>query len=231
VPDSRALARLAALTAFIVSVALALWLLDAEVLVVVLVMAVAFGIAWTVEWLAGQPERPPRSAAAPEPGGPEPLVPAAPSPESAPVPSPLSVPSAESERTLAPAPEPPAGEGPLREVEEEPAAAPPPPPERPSLRRLPRLRPLPAPPSRPRSRTPPGVVDLSTRMTSQPRHWNLWNLERLARDELHGDPVRLEALSYLFVHLRLFASPDGSLPTEFDGLVRESFGDLLEHRR
>jgi len=72
------------------------------------------------------------------------------------------------------------------------------------------------------------VIDLRTRVTAQPRRWNLWDLERRARDEAQRDPVRYEEWSYLFVHLRQFATPDGSLPTEFDSLVRESFGDLLE---
>jgi hypothetical protein len=79
---------------------------------------------------------------------------------------------------------------------------------------------------------PTGVVDLRTRVTAQPRQLNLWDLERLAREELQREhPDRFEALSYLFVHLRQFATPDGSLPVEFDALVRESFGDLLEQRR
>jgi hypothetical protein len=101
------------------------------------------------------------------------------------------------------------------------------------------LRPVPASPppasARAASRTPvrpaaaaTGVVDLRTRVTSQPRRWNLWDLERRARDEAQRDPVRYEEWSYLFVHLRQFATPDGSLPTEFDGLVRESFGELLD---
>ena len=74
-----------------------------------------------------------------------------------------------------------------------------------------------------------GVVDLRTRVTAQPRRWNLWDLERRARDEAQRDPIRYEEWSFLFVHLRQFATPDGSLPTEFDALVRESFGELLEH--
>jgi hypothetical protein len=35
-------------------------------------------------------------------------------------------------------------------------------------------------------------------------------------------------LSYLFLHLRRFANADGVLPAEFDGLVRDAFGGLLE---
>ena len=29
------------------------------------------------------------------------------------------------------------------------------------------------------------------------------------------------------MYLREFAGPDGMLPTDFDGLVRDAFGDLL----
>ncbi len=61
-----------------------------------------------------------------------------------------------------------------------------------------------------------------------PRQWNLWELERLARAAAHGSPQRSQEWAYLFVHLRRYATPDGTLPPEFDGLVRESFGELLE---
>jgi hypothetical protein len=101
----------------------------------------------------------------------------------------------------------------------------------------PALRPVPAPPPRPAPEQQPvrpaaaasDVVDLRTRVTAQPRRWNLWDLERRARDEAQRNPLRYEEWTYLFVHLRQFATPDGSLPTEFDELVRESFGELLEH--
>jgi magnesium chelatase family protein len=101
----------------------------------------------------------------------------------------------------------------------------------------PALRPVPAPPPRPAPEQLPvrpaaaasDVVDLRTRVTAQPRRWNLWDLERRARDEAQRNPLRYEEWTYLFVHLRQFATPDGSLPTEFDELVRESFGELLEH--
>ncbi len=56
--------------------------------------------------------------------------------------------------------------------------------------------------------------------------WNLWELEKLARDRAL-DPMRELELSALLVHLRDYAAADGLLPTEFDPLVRESFGDLL----
>jgi hypothetical protein len=59
------------------------------------------------------------------------------------------------------------------------------------------------------------------------REWNIWDLERLARQEA-GDVPRDEVWSALFTHLRPFANADGVLPKEFDDLVRESFGQLIE---
>jgi hypothetical protein len=59
------------------------------------------------------------------------------------------------------------------------------------------------------------------------REWNLWDLERLARERA-GNAQRDEEWSALFTHLRVFANADGTLPKEFDGLVRESFGELIE---
>lgn len=59
------------------------------------------------------------------------------------------------------------------------------------------------------------------------REWNLWDLERRAREQA-GDALRDEEWSALFTHLRAYASADGVLPKEFDDLVRESFGLLIE---
>ena len=59
------------------------------------------------------------------------------------------------------------------------------------------------------------------------REWNIWDLERLARQEA-GDVPRDEEWSALFTHLRSFANADGVLPKEFDHLVRASFGQLIE---
>ncbi len=64
----------------------------------------------------------------------------------------------------------------------------------------------------------------------QPQEWNVWEIERLARERSGADPVRDEEWGYLLVYLREFASPDGLLPTEFDALVRESFGELVAGR-
>lgn len=55
--------------------------------------------------------------------------------------------------------------------------------------------------------------------------WNLWELERLA-EELDGGP-QAEERTLLLLHLREFADSSGGLPPEFDGLVRDAFGDAL----
>jgi len=57
----------------------------------------------------------------------------------------------------------------------------------------------------------------------QPVQWNIWNLERVAREQA-GDN---DELGFIVTYLRDYANPDGLLPTNFDSLVRESFGDLL----
>ncbi|MBD0291547.1 MAG: hypothetical protein ICV74_09850 [Thermoleophilia bacterium] len=89
----------------------------------------------------------------------------------------------------------------------------------------------PAPPERPvpPPTVPPGgrVVPLRER-SREPRQWNLWELERLVRAEARRAPARADEWSYLVLHLRPFADAGGALPREFDGLVRESFGTLLE---
>jgi len=60
-----------------------------------------------------------------------------------------------------------------------------------------------------------------------PREWNLWELERRARDYA-GNAACDEEWTALFVHLRRFADTGGQLPEEFDGLVRESFAELIQ---
>jgi hypothetical protein len=87
-----------------------------------------------------------------------------------------------------------------------PAAPPPPPPE-----------PEPEPEPEQSYREPP--ID--------PREWNLWELERVARDHATDDLAKNEERAYLLIYLREFAGPDGTLPLDFDGLVRDAFGDLL----
>jgi hypothetical protein len=58
------------------------------------------------------------------------------------------------------------------------------------------------------------------------REWNLWALQRAVRDA-PGEEQR-EEWPALLIHLREFANADGDLPAEFDTLVRESFGRVLD---
>jgi hypothetical protein len=59
-----------------------------------------------------------------------------------------------------------------------------------------------------------------------PQQWNLWDLERRAREQA-GEAARDEEWIALFVHLRQFANAKGVLPMEFDDLVRDSFAELI----
>jgi hypothetical protein len=68
---------------------------------------------------------------------------------------------------------------------------------------------------------PPAAIPLGA------SSWNVWELERLARARAGGDVARDEEWGFLLVYLRDFADPDGNLPSDFDGLVRESFAELL----
>jgi hypothetical protein len=182
------------------------------------------------------PELPPEPQPAAPIAPPAPVLPAVPAEAAAPLAEPASEPVPEPAPdpapVAAPAPEP-APVEPFAPEPSAPAPEPAPEPPRPVLRPVPPPAPAPAPvapaaqPVQPAAAA--GVVDLRTRVTVQPRRWNLWDLERRARDEAQRDPLRYEEWSYLFVHLRQFATPDGSLPVEFDDLVRESFGELLEH--
>jgi hypothetical protein len=92
-----------------------------------------------------------------------------------------------------------------------------------------RIAAVPSPRSEPEAeREPvPGRVVAFTPANEGPREWNLWELERAARDHASDDVVRNEERSYLLMYLREFAGPDGILPTDFDGLVRDAFGDVL----
>ena len=88
---------------------------------------------------------------------------------------------------------------------------------------------VPTPPPPPRAPEPaplPSVVPLVSR-DSRPREWNLWELERLTREVGGRDPAVDEERTYLLMYLREFANADGALPADFDGLVRDSFGDLI----
>jgi hypothetical protein len=57
------------------------------------------------------------------------------------------------------------------------------------------------------------------------REWSVWDLQRIVRDR--PDDPRQEEWAALVLMLRDYARADGTLPPEFDELVRESFGALL----
>jgi hypothetical protein len=93
------------------------------------------------------------------------------------------------------------------------------------VRRVTERRPV-APPPPPPPSPPPEPVDVAA---EPPREWNLWELQRAARDTPEDE--RREEWSAILIHLREFANADGDLPIEFDGLVRESFAVLLAAER
>jgi outer membrane biosynthesis protein TonB len=105
------------------------------------------------------------------------------------------------------------------------AAAPPPPEPQPE----PEAEPEPEPEAEPEPEREPEPVPSVAYLpiSSTPREWNLWELERAARDHATGDVVQNEERTYLLMYLREFAGPDGTLPADFDSLVRDAFGDVL----
>jgi hypothetical protein len=137
----------------------------------------------------------------------------------------------ESEPIPVPAPPAVATAPPEPEPEPEPAPAAPEPAVTKRPLELPGLEqpppPQPAQPSRTRFLRPRQPVAPQPPPPPPPREWNLWDLERKAREQA-GNAPRDEEWSALFTHLRVFANADGMLPKEFDGLVRESFGTLIE---
>lgn len=184
------------------------------------------------------PEPQPEPALEPEPEpepAPEPEPEPAPQPEPEPEPEPLPEPEPEVAAEAPLAAETAVVPEPVQEVEPEPVPEPEPEPdpepepERPPLAVAPPLPPEPEPEPEPEPvPTPaaPTVVALDSRREG-PREWNLWELERLAREEAGKDTARDEERTFLLMYLREFADPDGILPVDFDGLVRDSFGDLL----
>lgn len=80
------------------------------------------------------------------------------------------------------------------------------------------------PPVEPEAAVPPGPPSA---FPDSAREWNVWELERLARRLGGRDAARDEEWGFLLVYLREFANPEGSLPADFDALVRESFPELI----
>lgn len=100
------------------------------------------------------------------------------------------------------------------------ASGPPPVQDPPARKREPRPEPEPEPVTEPE----PEPVS-----SAPPSEWNLWELQRLVRER--PDDERHDEWTAMLVSLRDFARADGTLPLEFDELVRDSFGALLEPAR
>jgi hypothetical protein len=116
--------------------------------------------------------------------------------------------------------------------EPEPAPVPesppaPPTPSPPRIAAAPPPPPVPEPEPEREPEPEPEVVSIVSRV-AVPREWNIWELERVARDQGGDDLGRDEERAYLLMYLREFANADGNLPSDFDAVVRESFGDVLD---
>jgi hypothetical protein len=75
---------------------------------------------------------------------------------------------------------------------------------------------------RPRFFEPRGAAEPQPSASGE---WNLWELERRAREHAGADAVP-EEWAAIFMSLREFAKSDGAIPPQFDALVRESFPEL-----
>jgi hypothetical protein len=102
--------------------------------------------------------------------------------------------------------------------------------ERPQLTAVPELQPLPEPPPVVAAPAPEPSTVVPIGVGPGPRRWNLWDLERLTREHAGGDVVQDEERQFLLMYLREFADTAGLLPIDFDGLVRDSFGELVGAR-
>ncbi len=168
------------------------------------------------EWVEDETRLPPVRAAEPEipvhvrvlPRAAAPAAAEEPEPAAAEEPEPAAEEAPEA-ATMEPGAEPEAVEVPTPLV-----AVPSPPPEPVAV------APAPAPPE-------PDRVVAFPAAAHAPQRWNVWELERLTRARAGTDPGRDEELGFLLVYLRDFALADGSLPEEFDDLVRESFGHVV----
>ena len=184
---------------------LSTWWIIAVVAAAWIIVAIVEIVVWARQVVARQPH-----AVGPEVSESPPAV-ASPTPTSVTV-----QPPAESRPEPTPEPEL------QREPEPEPS------PERPHIVAVPPAPPEPEPQPQPQEPEPDAARVVAFLPANEgPREWNLWELERAARDHATGDVARNEERSYLLMYLREFAGPDGVLPTDFDGLVRDAFGDVI----
>lgn len=108
--------------------------------------------------------------------------------------------------------------------------APPPVEEAPHVRVMREPEPAPEPEPQPEAEPEPEPAPIAQPTPPPPAPaaprggpWNVWELERVLRESGEQD----EEKTFLLHYLREYAGADGTLPPEFDDLVRESFGSLL----
>jgi outer membrane biosynthesis protein TonB len=236
--------------AFLVAVAVGAGFARLGAVTIILVMAGAWLLVASVEWMISRAKV---RAAGPEPmtAPAEPLEetrqpPAVRTVEPAPAPvltgyaapapvaergEPEPAPAPEPEVTPGPSPQPAPAPEPQAPTEPAPPETPPEQPRVAVVAAVPPREPEPAQPQPPALVAPgpePTVVAFTPRSLGVPRQWNLWELERVAREQGGTDSERDEERSFLLMYLREFADADGVLPTSFDTIVRESFGDVLD---
>jgi hypothetical protein len=100
------------------------------------------------------------------------------------------------------------------------------------LEAVPRTEPEPEPEPREEERGEADklVLELPQAAHRRPEGWNLWDLELRASERAGENQLRDEEWHALFVSLREYAQPDGTLPSEFDALVQDSFAELISRR-
>ena len=62
------------------------------------------------------------------------------------------------------------------------------------------------------------------------RRWNINELEALVNANAGSDPGQVDELQTYLFFLRDHASIDGDLPPQFDSLISDVFGELIEAR-
>jgi hypothetical protein len=220
--------RFAGETAFLILVALGLGLAEFDPVVIGVVMFVAWVLVALLE-RASSKEAARAAEAEPE------LAPEPPAHVERVEVEPVAVDVAAQEPEQEPEPEPTVSERSARAIL---ASGPPPLPseppkpakQKPPRRRLVERRPEPkAAPPPPPPPPPEPEPEPEPAVQGPPREWNLWELQRAARDA--PDDARQEEWTALLIHLREFANADGDLPIEFDALVRESFADVVASER
>jgi hypothetical protein len=201
--------------AFVVLVAVGAWLAEFHLALLVAAVAVAVALVAVIERASRQlatravgAEEPIDEEPRAEPEPPTIVAQEPPAPVAEPEPEPELAVSERSARAILATGPPPTPEPPRPRARE---------PE-PAVQSEPTAEPEPAPEPEPEPEPEPSPVE-------PPREWSIWELQRLIRDR--PDDARQEEWTALLHSLRDFARADGTLPVDFDELVRDSFGPIL----